>query len=899
MSFENLQQNIANSTGLILDRTVNPPVVLGQAFIVSKSRAVTCASCVFNYMDATWALAIDFPHPGLLLGVKAVSLHPDFDKKEARARYLAQTGVGDHTSGSQLNDLATLVIDSELQDIVPDKLGELQRALTLPFSSTGVEASGVVKAGEFLNLIGTIQQTARDGALILYDQFNIPLAHLSIVNGSVRKVRYGSIINEMAFSELVYRNPARSFSFQQQANISFDNIHEMSIPSLSLLSESKRRADELPNILTKIQGPQARYQRAVQQFDPLTTDKNVQWLAERLWVALDGYITIDKLCQRIGADTYSIAQGIRELANRGVISLLNRASPFACTGTLGTPLVSHTDFDINPGDPLKAFFLDPLSGAPNWRQGDFSGVSSVLQPKNLLHNIPIPPHTPGALILKDYRLVGVHNGRIKQKPGQQEMDSKLSQMIWIGALLDMRTKRLRSNEGTETGDSEQGIAGLRTRSEEIPVAEAASKLEKYICPSCYSTNTRLGACFNCGTEIVQIEQEPEPQGFTLAAVAYKIKKFRQEHNVTDRQLKIGLALLVGLPIFAVTVLLKEPTPEESTSAPVETQAPLVHHSSEAAVQLAVESAGFKGLAPPGYWYEDTSELTKPAKSFGLYSETSNQKILFVVFDDMTAVTGLPSFFASPVFTDVKKVPQGSQDSQTKIDEGSQIIGSGDMRWRVARYEIVDPAQITSDGSNPHQSILVGSFCAKEPNKSILVIGQPLKSQSIYDYKITLWLIDLMAEDFTKEGNSTRLKQPKGAGEITTSATSPSTTASQKEQGQEKIAVATFATDEEIDTFINKFAEKLQAKLVLPKEAAEELKKTKSKKLKATVTIGIDNEGTVKKIELTEPSEWDKINNALVKDINACAPIGEAPKTKQGLLSLVVTLKKDKISVDRP
>ena len=44
----------------------------------------------------------------------------------------------------------------------------------------------------------------------------------------------------------------------------------------------------------------------------------------------------------------------------------------------------------------------------------------------------------------------------------------------------------------------------------------------------------------------------------------------------------------------------------------------------------------------------------------------------------------------------------------------------------------------------------------------------------------------------------------------------------------------------------------EQKLVLPKEAKDELKKKKSKKLKATVTVGIDNEGTVKKIEITEP-----------------------------------------------
>ena len=82
------------------------------------------------------------------------------------------------------------------------------------------------------------------------------------------------------------------------------------------------------------------------------------------------------------------------------------------------PIVSHTDFDINPGDALKAFYLDPMSGAPCWQDGDFGGVASVLQPKNLLHSIPISLRVPGALILKNYKLIGVHNGpvQIKSRP---------------------------------------------------------------------------------------------------------------------------------------------------------------------------------------------------------------------------------------------------------------------------------------------------------------------------------------------------------------------------------------------------------------------------------------------------------------------------------------------------
>lgn len=877
MSFESFQQNFANATGLIVDRTMEPPLVVGQAFVVSKSRAVTCASCVFHYSEAPWALTVNFPHPDLTMGLKAIALHPDFDKKEARAKYLAQTGLPDDTGNAQLNDLATLVLDAQIQPVLPEKVAELHRALTLPFSNVGVEASGVVKDGDFLSLVNTVLESGRDGLLTLFDAFNIPIARIKISGGNINKVYYKTLVNEMAFSELVFRKPAKGFAFQPQGSVKWDDIRDISVPPASLIAESTRRANELPTILSRLGGSGARFQKAVQQFDSAAMNENIRWLVERLWLALDGYITADKLPERIGADSYSVAQGLRELANRGVVSLLNRATPFACGGQLGTPLVSHTDFDINPGDPLMAFYLDPLSGAPNWRQGNFSGVSSVLQPKNLLHTIPIPARTPGALILKNYKLIGVHNGPIQPKPGQAAPpDGKLCQMMWIGALLDMSTKKLREGEG----QTEQAMAGLRSRLEPTEAAPAgpAAKLEKHICPSCYSTNTRIGPCFNCGTVIEAPEPEPELTGLAAKPPFKQLIQLKKQYGVSNKQLALAGSIVVGVPLFGM-MFCSSPAPK--THAPVG-PAEVTHHSSESAVRIAVQSAGFKGTAPPGYWYEDTSDITKPNKSFGLYSEPSNQKILFVVFDDMAPVQGLDNFIQRPLFTDAKGLYGGRASADSIVDQGKQLLGSGHILWYLGRYET---------GGDQKLPILIGSFPAKTQGKSILVIGQALTNGSSYDYKSTLWLIDQMAEEFTREGNKSRVG-------VETLPQLKSRESGEPPKGgeQEKI---TYATDEQIETFIAGIQKKLQQKLVLPKEAKDELKKKKSKKLKATVTVGIDNEGNVKKIEITEPSEWEKVNASLVKDVNGCAPFANAPKTKSGMLTMLIILRKDEITVERP
>jgi hypothetical protein len=879
MSFENFQQNFANATGLIVDRTVEPPLVLGQAFVVSKSRAVTCASCVFNYAEAPWALAVNFPHPDLVLGLKSIALHPDFDKKEARGRYLSQTGLPDESGNAQLNDLATLVLDATLQPLQQEKVAEMHRALTLPFSNVGVEASGAITDGDFLSLVNSVLESGREGLLTLFDAFNIPVARIKIDAGKISKVYYKTLVNEMAFSEMVYRKPAKGFAFQPQGSVKWEDIRDISVPTVNLVGESNRRASEIPNLISRLGGGGSRYQKAVQQFDSGATNENIRWLVERLWLALDGYITVDKLPERIGADTYSVAQGLRELANRGVVSLLNRATPFAGSGQLGTPLVSHTDFDINPGDPLTAFYLDPLSGAPNWRQGNFNGVSSVLQPKNLLHTIQIPAGTPGALILKNYKLVGVHNGAMQPKPGQAPSDNKLYQMMWIGALLDMSTKRLREGEGRQ---GEPAMAGLRTRLDiEQPeeAAAQAAKLDKFICPSCYSTNTKVGPCFNCGTIIEPPEPEPEVTGLMGKPPFKQLMALKKQYNVTNKQLAIAGSIVVGLPLFGM-MFCGGPSP--STHAPEQKTETVGHHSSEAAVRTAVQYAGFKGTAPPGYWYEDTSEITKPNKSFGLYSEPSNQKVMFVVFDDMSPVQNLNNFIQRPLFTDAKNLI-GTQelDKNPNVSTGKEIIGTGDLTYLVGHYET---------GGNPDVPILIGSFPSKATGKSILVVGQALSNDTPYDSKSTIFLIDEMAEQFTKDGNRQRMG---------VAATPPSTPKTGQGGSETKSGEVAFATDEQIAEFLGKVREKLQDKLSLPKQAADELKKKKSKKLKTTVSVGIDNDGNVKKIDITEPSEWDKINDAVVKDINSQAPYKDAPKTKDGLLTFMVYLKKDQLSVELP
>lgn len=870
MSFDSLQQNFAHATGFIYDRTISPRKMLGQCFIVSKSRAVTTANNLYNYSEAPWALEVYFPHPDVTIGIKSIAIHNDFDRREARNYYLQQTGSPLDVPPVLLNDLATIVMDSQLADLQADKVAEINRALSIPFSNQGVEASGNVRGTELFSVINSVLESRREGLLTLYDKRNIPMARLQLGQGTILKCHYRAMIGEMAFAELVYRKPAEGYSFQPMATFNWGGVRDITVPTDQLIQEAVRRANEVPQIVNYLSstGMEARFQRSVGEMIPENCSENIRWFVELLWQALDGYITVDRLPERLGVDTYTILQALRELVNKGYVSLLNRASPFPCNGQLGTPLVSHTDFDINPGDSVTAFYLDPLSGAATWQQGTFFGVSSVLQPKNLLHTIPILPGAAGALILKNYKLVGVHGGAIAPKPGQE--NQRLFQMMWIGALLDMSARKLRTAQ--EGGEEEvDGIAGLRSKLESEGTAAAAEKAALQ-CPNCMSFNSKPGPCITCGTEIEAPPEEVVPEN-KVELVVYQAKKLKEKYNVTNKQLAIAGAV-VAFPLVMMMMCSSPSTPPAVKDAATDTATTAVHQNSDKAMQNAVDYAGFKATPPPGYWYEDTSSLTGEQKSFGLYSERSNQKNIFLIYDDLSAgEKNLSNFLQKPPYF---TVPPGGGEAKP-IETIRQPFGEEGQyfTYHAMRYGFAETAAVG----------LVGSVPAVDPKKSILMIGQSLNEKATYDYKSAVWLVDQMGSERTKRGND-RIKAKNADSKDGDTTDGAATDAPE------------VATPEQIAEFLTKTAEKIQGKLTLPNETADELKKKKSKKMKVRVVVGLDEEGKLTKIEISEPSELESVTTAVVKAINNSTPIENVPKTKDGKLSLKVSLDMDKISVEQ-
>jgi hypothetical protein len=873
MTFQHLEQDMANAVGFVMDRSVEPAKFLCQGFLVSKSRFVTLASEVFHYTETPGALTIYFPHPDISMGVKTVSLNNDFDKVQARNTYLAQRGYPDETPYVPMNDMALLTLDSVVPDKQPDRLAELVRAMSLPFQKDGVEASGNIFGREFLQIATGILEQRKSGLLTIFDVHQIPIARILIANGTIPLVYYHpyDYPPAYAFFELTYREMARGFAFQPDGEFPWPDMTPISAPADRLIWEAMRRTNEIDGLYNQLGGPHARYQQVVQSFDPNSATEELRWMMGKLWEALDGYMTLEQLSYRVGADAYTCASAVRELVNRGVVSQINRKSPFHGNGTVGPPLTSHTDFEVNNWDNLQCFYLDPLSAKPIWLQGNYFGSASAAQPKNMLHTINVPLEGKGGLICKDYKLIGIHNGPQATKAAQGA-PIKCFQFMWMGALLDMSVSAKKFKSAIEGEQEEGGFSSLRKNLDVD--AHKGSTSDKIICPVCFSANQSYGPCQNCSNVIE--EPPPEPDSSTVKGKADKaVKDIQKKIGLTKKQLIIAACILGPLFLIAMNSMPKPTKVETGTPTPeVQTS----HPSSPKAQEVAVKAAGFTMSAGPDRWYEDTAELTQPNASFGIYSERTNEKIICAEFTDMSPLNSLEAFIGKPPYTEYRMA--NSEPEAAIIERGAQILGHGTLEWRVIRCK---------DKNDKECKILLAAFPSLNEGKAFLVIGQILNPEApgeSYDPKVSLGTIDQLASERTTKANKEKLE---AIGEHTG-------------DEDEDSDVPALASDADMEKFYKEVKTAVQAKLVLPEWVEEELKKPKDerRKIKVKLSVGIDSDGKVKRLEKQALSDEDleKLSNALERAVSQASPFMNIPKFKQAEFIFTVRLAGSKVKVER-
>lgn len=592
-------QALADSTGFIIDRTQTPEKIIGQAWLISKSRVVCLASTVSNYNEAPWALMIRFPHPDLTYAVKAISLHPDFNRRAARDFYLSQLNMLTPQSGYFDNDIATVTMETEMQELQPDKVQELNRALSLPLQIGPGSFSNVMRAGD----TGNILQAALghgDGVLTMYDERKIPFARIALRQRKVLRAVYAGLTNEFAVCELMWRRPGGMYAMTNE-DVVWPNVPEIAMGTDQLAAEAMRRNAELPRILDQLGGPSACFVRTSPNFDFAQVPQQSRWVIERLWPALDGFLPLSKLSERLHIDSYTAVLAVRDLLQMGVIADAGK-DHFHRTGQLGPPLTPGADTDLAVWDVLQAFHLDECSGAPMLAAGHYFGSSSLLMPRTLLHTALLPSANHGAALIKDQRLIGIHNGQYVAANPQNMPPFSVSQMIWIGSLSELgAAKRLRAVE-SDADDSDQAVSSR----------QAASGMRRAYEPPA----------------VPEMEHPPKPEEPSREPAFLRNFSRMQIVGAGAGMFFVGFIMALNSILSA-----PRPMPAPQPVPKVETATSTTTDAGDPAVAAATAQEIANFINPPiaPYKYEDTSALTKPKKSFGLTAEGPNLHLLFVEF----------------------------------------------------------------------------------------------------------------------------------------------------------------------------------------------------------------------------------------------------------------------------
>lgn len=831
----NVIQALADASGIIVDRAIGNEKPLGQAWLISKSRVVVPASVVANYAESPWALMVNFPYPNLQFCVKAIGLHPDFDKRAARDHYQSLAMNVEVPATLFENDIATLTLEAELIEMAPDKIGELNRALALPLDITPQDLSGRIEQRETVQVLQNVLQTQRTGTLSFCDERNVPFCRLLIRQGRIVKAVYGDIQNELAVCELMWRRPNGNFFMQTNSALNWGSVPDIGTPTDGLCTEAQRRASELPRIIDVLGGPNTRFSRLTPEFDFSQVNPAQKWVAERLWSSLDGYMPIGKLSERIAADSYTILKLLWDLRNANVVQPVS-GEQFHQSGQLGQPIMPAGDTDLAMWESLHAFYIDPISAAPMLMDGAFAGMTRLQSQNSLLHTAPVPSFVRGAAIIKDGRLVGVHNGPLQVRPGETPPPVRVSQMTWVGALSELGIKRLRGATG-EIVEPSEGLSFERQSTAEIQARKVSSARAR-------------------GTEAT-FDEDDRPK-IALDSDPPFLQQFSKVQilSVSVVTFIIGFACMIVSFITAshapAPTTAKNPDKIETPTATTTTTTTDQSADIESARKIAME-AGFPMKLPEGFAYENTAKITAPRPSFGVKSERAHQFWLVVPWPDDTPIKHLDAFRGKVPFYNY--LPTGSLEMLNMPHEDRE---TGQV-WLARSFE--------PEKSKKEVVALVGAYNPKKPGTTVLVIAEPISKEGSIDYMLTNSLVAQMIAQGSSEGSD-------GDDDDT------GVKASQSE-----------ATPEQIAAYRKQLQEMVQSKFHAPKE------KLKKSEYKSSLALTIDEDGLMKKLEFSAPSPRDELNNALQRAVKDNEPLPKPPHTKKKAVNIVVTVDGGKVSVD--
>jgi len=277
-------------------------------------------------------------------------------------------------------------------------------------------------------------------------------------------------------------------------------------------------------------------------------------------------------------------------------------------------------------------------------------------------------------------------------------------------------------------------------------------------------------------------------------------------------------------------------------------------------ELAAKYAGFKSKPLATYEYVDTTELTKSQPAFGLESETQDQKLLFLIWDNQGPLDDLSLITKQVPFVGV--LPH-SKAMDHPVDQGISYIGGAPFNWICQRY--------IRKEDKKEEILMVGAFKSPEPGKAVVVIARAFNPDDLLQHHTSLAVIDVMAADYSKQYLKDKAKK----------------------DGKKTADDAPVASAEAINTYVDEIVVPAIIGRFRPPDLSDE---DEEEEVKSQVLFRISDQGRVQKIEITDPSGNERYDKSVLKAIGSSYE--KPPHTEDGYLAIQVTTTDTEIKVKR-
>jgi len=441
----------------------------------------------------------------------------------------------------------------------------------------------------------------------------------------------------------------------------------------------------------------------------------------------------------------------------------------------------------------------------------------------------------------------------------------------------------------------QPPAGRQRRREAAPsITEVEmGQIGRFICPSCHAVNVQDGNCFKCGTDLMSREDFDSPgsrQGGNQPVQSgqgdYDEEggEWHSEHSSLRGMQAGGLPLskkqmiMIGalvLLVLAMMMMMMGGGGGGGGDQPVVTTPTKEENKEkgniEAATALAEKYAAFNSTLLPDWEYVDTSKLTGAMPSFGVNSEKAATEIVFAVWDNTGPVENLQLLVHKVPFTDFFNSARESKNF--KVDSGINYVGKEGLPWFVGKYE-------STKDKNLHMALL-GAYKSPVAGKAIVFVAHKLVKEEkdapppaakqpieVVDYRNVLFLVDSMTSEYTAR----------------VSGVAPKAEAPKQEVDKP------LATAEEIAAYCKRIEAKIAGKF-------KPVKDDKVEDDRVVVEIGVTEDGKVSKLEVTESSRNEKIDQSVLKAVTSAQPFPAAPHTSSGAIGMHVTAADGKVTVE--